>query len=212
VALKLSGEYWSNTSVPRSRGRRSLIHFAPRTAMAMISSFDFPNTTRRWAGEVLLYKWITQRREPTSEVTVRSIKSSRACTSTCTVTSFGTWFSSMRRRLNANSVFDAAGKPISISLNPQLVSAWNILSFCSTFIGSCRAWLPSRKSTEHQIGAWVSTRPGHCRSAMGTGGKGRYFDEGLENMCVIKSAGRGGIKDRACAAFRPKTATPAERQ
>ena len=29
VALKLSGEYWSMTSVPLSRGRRSLIIWAP---------------------------------------------------------------------------------------------------------------------------------------------------------------------------------------
>ena len=54
VALKLSGEYWSMTSVPLRRGRRSLIHCAPRTATAMISSFDMPNTTRRCAGEVEL--------------------------------------------------------------------------------------------------------------------------------------------------------------
>ena len=54
VMLKLSGEYWSITSVPLSRGNRSLIHFAPCTAIALISSFDFPNTTRRCAGDVEL--------------------------------------------------------------------------------------------------------------------------------------------------------------
>ena len=54
VALKLSGEYWSMTSVPLRRGNRSLIHCAPRTATPTISSFDLPNTTRRWAGEVEL--------------------------------------------------------------------------------------------------------------------------------------------------------------
>ena len=55
VALKLSGEYWSRTSVPLSRCRRSCTHVAPRTATRMICSLDMPNTTRRWAGEVELY-------------------------------------------------------------------------------------------------------------------------------------------------------------
>ena len=54
VPLKLSGEYWSRTLVPAKRGSRSLIHFAPCTAMALISSFDLPKTTRRCAGEVEL--------------------------------------------------------------------------------------------------------------------------------------------------------------
>ena len=56
VALKLSGEYCSITFPPASSMRciRSLIHVAPRTATAMISSFDMPKTTRRCAGEVLL--------------------------------------------------------------------------------------------------------------------------------------------------------------
>src|ERR1022692_15174 len=53
VALKLSGEYWSRTSVPFNRGRRSWIHLAPRTATWRISSFDMPKTTRRWGGGVV---------------------------------------------------------------------------------------------------------------------------------------------------------------
>ena len=57
---------------------------------------------------------------PTSDSTVRSIKSSRACTSTCNQTSSGARFSSMSRRLKVNSVFDADGKPTSISLKPHL--------------------------------------------------------------------------------------------
>jgi predicted naringenin-chalcone synthase len=56
VALKLSGEYCSITSVPANRGKRSLIHVAPFTATSMICSFVMPKTTRRWAGEVELYK------------------------------------------------------------------------------------------------------------------------------------------------------------
>ena len=36
----------------------------------------------------------------------------------------------MSRRLNANSVFDADGKPTSISLKPIFTSVWNNSSFC----------------------------------------------------------------------------------
>ena len=54
VTLKLSGEYCNMISVPSSRGRRSLIHLAPRTATRTISFSDMPNTTRRCAGEVEL--------------------------------------------------------------------------------------------------------------------------------------------------------------
>src|SRR5579862_1529751 len=117
---------------------------------------------------------------PASDSTVRSIKSSRACTSTWSHTSSGARFSSMSRRLNANSVFEADGKPISISLNPIFTSVWKSSSFWLTFMGTASAWLPSRKSTLHQRGARVRTRLGHCRSGKATGGNGRYFfDAGL---------------------------------
>ena len=152
------------TSVPLSRCKRSLIIRAPLTAMALISSFDLPNTTRRCAGEVELYMWMMTFFAPTSDSTVRSIKSSRACTSTWSHTSSGARFSSMSRRLKVNSVFDADGKPTSISLKPVFTSVWNNSSFCDTFIGTASAWLPSRKSTLHQSGAGVRTRLGHCRS------------------------------------------------
>jgi hypothetical protein len=82
VALKLSGEYSSMTSVPASRGNRSLMSLAPRTATSMIWALDIPKTTRRCAGEVELYMWMIARFAPTSDSNVRSIKSSRACTST----------------------------------------------------------------------------------------------------------------------------------
>ena len=36
-------------------------------------------------------------------------------------------------------------------------------------IGSMSAWLPSRRSTEHQSGAFSIRRFGHCRSAMASG-------------------------------------------
>ena len=97
--------------------------FAPWTAMALISSFDLPKTTRRCAGEVELYMWMTTRFAPMSDWKVFSIKSSRACTSTWMVTSSGMRPFSMSSRLKANSVFDADGKPISISLKPHFTSA-----------------------------------------------------------------------------------------
>src|SRR5208282_4165103 len=127
---------------------------------------------------------------PTSDSTVRSIKSSRACTSTCNHTSSGARFSSMSRRLNANSVLDAEGKPTSISLKPIFTSVWNSSSFWLTFMGTASAWLPSRKSTLHQMGARVRTRLGHCRSGRLTGGSGRYFFDGFFCMLSI-SCGSG---------------------
>src|ERR1035437_5981353 len=127
---------------------------------------------------------------PTSDSMVRSIKSSRAGTSTWTHTSPGPRFSSMSRRLNVNSVFDADGKPTSISLKPIFTSVWNNSSFCETFIGTASAWLPSRKSTLHQRGACVRTRLGHWRAGNVNGGNGRYFLDGSlcinSNVCKIK--------------------------
>jgi hypothetical protein len=114
---------------------------------------DLPNTTRRCAGEVELYMWMMTFFAPMRDSKVRSIKSSRACTSTWSHTSSGARFSSMSRRLKVNSVFEADGKPTSISLKPIFTSVWNNSSFCDTFIGTASAWLPSRKSTLHQRGA-----------------------------------------------------------
>ena len=141
VALKLSGEYCSVTCVPVSvrRCRRSLIICAPLTATWMISSFDFPNTYFRCAGEVELYMWMTTFLAPMRLSTVFSIKSSRACTRHWIVTSSGMRFSSMRRRLKLNSVFEAEGKPTSISLKPHFTNASNMSSFWLTFIGTASA-------------------------------------------------------------------------
>ena len=171
------------TSVPLSRCKRSLIIRAPLTAIALISSFDLPNTTRRCAGEVELYMWMMTRFAPMSDSMVRSIKSSRACTSTCNHTSSGAWPFSMSKRLKANSVFDADGKPTSISLKPIFTSVWNNSSFCEIFIGTASAWLPSRKSTLAQRGAVVSTRFGHWRSGKCIGRNARYFFDG--SLCMV---------------------------
>ncbi len=124
---------------------------------------------------------------PTSDSKVRSIKSSRACTSTWSHTSSGARCSSISRRLKVNSVFEADGKPTSISLKPHFTSVWNSSSFWPTFIGMASAWLPSRRSTLHQIGARVRVRFGHWRSGKWTGGNGRYLADGSLSMVVSLS-------------------------
>src|SRR5882672_5314273 len=93
----------------------------------------------------------------------------------------------MSKRLNANSVLDAEGKPTSISLKPICTSVWNNSSFCETFIGTASAWLPSRKSTLHQRGACVRVSFGQRRSFNSTGGNGRYFLDGFLSMIISLS-------------------------
>src|ERR1700692_1700656 len=84
----------------------------------------------------------------------------------------------MRKRTKSKSVCDAEGKPTSISLKPIATSVSNIRSLRSCPMGLIRAWLPSRRSTAHQIGAWVIVPLGHRRSARSMGGTiGRYFFE-----------------------------------
>ena len=84
----------------------------------------------------------------------------------------------MRRRQKSNSICEAEGKPISISLKPIPTSIWKYSSFSSTLIGCASAWLPSRRSTLHQTGAEVRARFGHWRSGRSTCGKGRYLVTG----------------------------------
>src|SRR5215831_11975494 len=122
---------------------------------------------------------------PTSDWKVRSIRSSRACTRTWSQTSFGARFSSISLRLNVNSVFDAEGKPTSISLKPHLTRFWNNSSFWLTFIGTASAWLPSRKSTLHQMGARFRTRLGQRRPGRRTGGNARYLEDGFLSIYFV---------------------------
>ncbi len=42
-----------------------------------------------------------------------------------------------------------------------------------TFMGSIRAWLPSRRSVDSHRGAAVIARAGHCRSGRSIAGNGR---------------------------------------
>ncbi len=89
---------------------------------------------------------------------------------------------SMRRK--SNSVWDAEGNPISISLKPMSTRTLNMRSFLLVSMGSMSAWLPSRRSTLHQMGALVITRLGHCRSGSLMGSKAWYFSVGITDMMV----------------------------
>jgi hypothetical protein len=51
-------------------------------------------------------------------------------------------------------------------------------------MGSISAWLPSRRSTLHQMGACVSMVSGHVRSVSRTGAKDEYLLEGVFNMVI----------------------------
>lgn len=88
----------------------------PSTAICLTCSLEPRKTTRRKVGAVALYRWTVARRAPTSDSTVRSISSSRACVRTEIVTSSGIAPSSMMERTKAKSVSPEDGKPTSISL------------------------------------------------------------------------------------------------
>src|SRR4029079_7346214 len=113
---------------------------------------------------------------------VRSISSGRDCVSTWMVTSSGIIFFSISSRTKSKSVSDAAGKPTSISLKPIWQSSLNIRVLRSESIGSISAWLPSRRSTAHQIGGLVMTLDGHCRAGRSMGLKGTYFSPAVGIM------------------------------
>ena len=88
------------------------------------------------------------------------------CVSTCTVTSSGIRLLSIRHLANSNSVSLAAGKPISISLNPVSTRNWKNFSFSGRFMGISKDWLPSLMSTLHHTGAFVMVLLGHLRLGM----------------------------------------------
>ncbi len=74
---------------------------------------------------------------------------------------------STHQRAKSKSVCEAEGKPISISLKPMSSSRLNMRALRSWPIGSISAWLPSRRSTEHQTGGLVMTLSGQVRSLIG---------------------------------------------
>ena len=107
------------------------------------------------------------------------MSSGRACVRTAIVVPSGTRSSSITSRTKSKSVFDAEGKPTSISGIPSARSSSKNRCLRAWSIGLTRAWLPSRRSVEHQIGARSTTRSGQVRSGRSTVAYGRYFQCGM---------------------------------
>ena len=70
----------------------------------------------------------------------------------------------MSWRMKSKSGWLADGKPTSISLKPISTTVSNMRRLRAGSIGSMRAWLPSRRSTEHHSGAFVIRWSGQVRS------------------------------------------------
>ena len=113
---------------------------------------------------------------PLTALKVSSIKWSLACVKTWIVTSSGIKSFSIKSLTKSKSVFEADGNPTSISLNPVSNYNWKNLCFFSEPIGSIKAWLPSLKSTLHQIGFLEIIFPGHLRSLRSILSNGKYFE------------------------------------
>ncbi len=126
---------------------------------------------------------------PRKDSKVRRIRSSRAWVMTWMQTSSGMRRCSMSWRTKSKSVCEAEGNATSISLKPSATSRSKNRALRSAFMGSIKAWLPSRRSVEHQRGARVSVRAGHWRSGRDTAGKGRYLFCGRFSMSVLQVAG-----------------------
>src|SRR5215831_5839262 len=83
-------------------------------------------------------------------------------------------------------------------------SVSNMRRFRSGSIGSMRAWLPSRRSTEHQRGALTSFLSGQVRSGSSSGMKGRY----LAKAIFLGVTGRGGMFTPRQARVVPENKKP----
>ena len=116
------------------------------------------------------------------------------------VTSSGMWPPSISVRTKLKSVSDADGKATSICLKPMSTSILNMRILRSPFIGSNSAWLPSRRSVDIQIGAWLMARDGHWRSASGIGVTGRYLVFGCFNMTGSGKWGKDVAGMQGCQA------------
>src|SRR5690554_7015793 len=84
------------------------------------------------------------------------------------VTSSGMRSPSIRERTKSKSVWEAEGKPTSISLKPIFTSRSKKRCLRSWSMGSISDWLPSRRSTLVQIGGCSMRRLGHWRSGRST--------------------------------------------
>src|ERR1019366_9682051 len=67
----------------------------------------------------------------------------------------------------------------------MVTSRSNIACLRAAFIGSIRAWLPSRRSVDSHRGAVLMVRDAHCRSGRSMAGKGRERWQGMpEGRCL----------------------------
>ena len=97
----------------------------------------------------------------------------------------------MSRRMKSKSGWLAAGKPTSISLKPMRTRVSNMRRLRSGSIGSMSAWLPSRRSTLHQSGAFSMRLFGQVRSSRTSGSQGWYFSKGI--FFGVTFAGGNGL-------------------
>ena len=138
------------------------------------------------------------------------MSSPRDWVSTEMVTSSGIAPSSTRERTKSKSVWEAAGKPISISLKPMFTSRSKTARLAWGPMGSMRDWLPSRRSVLSQRGAVVMRLSGQVRSGrsmVATSRKGRYLANGIPEGCW--GAGRAlRIKTLLGEVLRDSTAVP----
>ena len=88
----------------------------PFFAISMHSASEMRKTTRRNSSAVALYRWMLARWAPTRLSAVRAMRSSRAWVSTEICTSSGMRSSVTSLRTKSKSVWEADGKPTSISL------------------------------------------------------------------------------------------------
>ena len=129
-------------------------------------------------------------------------------------TSSGIRSSSTSWRQKSKSGWLAAGKPTSISLKPIFTSSVNIFSLRAGSIGSIRAWLPSRRSTEHQRGALSITTFGQVRSVSTIGTNGWYFSKGIFSGVTLAGGMawlQWGIEWRSCELARKSMKPPGRR-
>src|SRR3990167_6677995 len=194
VPENISGEYSKVQAVPGWRAAPSLTRRAWVVASSTMPSSSSPSTTRRITGAVALYRCTMARGTPTRASKLRLIRWSRACVSTWIVTSSGISRCSISSRTKSKSACDADGKPTSISLKPILTSAWKSLSLRAGSIGSISAWLPSRRSTLHHVGARLITASGQRRSVRRTGAKARYLVAGWSSMGMELSWGQNWVR------------------
>ena len=119
-------------------------------------------------------------------------QASRQNTHTCSHTSSGTSSLSTKPLTNPKSVSLAAGYAISISLNPIWTRSLKNRRFCSIVIGLTRAWFPSRKSVESQMGGPSIVFEGHVLSGRLIGVYFLYFLEGscLQNQTSVSLMGQ----------------------